>query len=350
MTPNHSLSRIDGLDLARLMAFVGMVIVNFRIVMGAESENGLLRVLCRALEGHAAAAFVVLAGVGLGLAGMRRPKQTVSVTMKRALFLLTLGLLNMTIFEADILHYYAFYFLFGVLLLSYGSRMLVGVLIGLNVVFLILTLSLDYNTGWNWEDYTYAGLWTLDGFLRNLFFNGWHPVFPWFGFLLFGIILSRIALTERRVQFNLIGGGLAAYGVAKVLSSLIGIQLAAISPELETLASTAPIPPMPLYVLSGLGFSCTAIGVCLLISDRLQAIGVLQLLVPAGRQTLTLYLAHILIGMGTLEALDMLDGQSLGQAIGASMLFSIAAVIYAYHWAKHFRHGPIEAVMRRLTG
>ena len=106
--------RLDGLDLARYVAFVGMVIVNFKIAMGAENDGGLLSMLTTALEGRAAATFVVLAGIGLGLAGIRRLDQTIYVTIKRALFLLMIGLLNMTIFDADILHYYAFYFLFGV--------------------------------------------------------------------------------------------------------------------------------------------------------------------------------------------------------------------------------------------
>ena len=57
-----------------------------------------------------------------------------------------------------------------------------------------MMLLLDYETGWNWSDYSYHGFWTPTGFVRNLFFNGWHPVFPWLGFLLFGIILSRLSL------------------------------------------------------------------------------------------------------------------------------------------------------------
>ena len=105
-------NRLEGLDLARYVAFVGMVIVNFKIAMGAESGEGMLNLLTTALEGRAAATFVVLAGIGLGLAGLKGLDQTISVTIKRALFLLVIGLLNMTIFDADILHYYAFYFLF----------------------------------------------------------------------------------------------------------------------------------------------------------------------------------------------------------------------------------------------
>lgn len=343
-------NRLEGLDLARCVAFVGMVIVNFKIAMGAEGDEGLLNLLTVAMEGCAAATFVVLAGIGLGLAGLKGLDQTISVTIKKALFLLVIGLLNMTIFDADILHYYAFYFLFGVLLLPLGSRALFGVLIGLNIAFAIMILSLNYDAGWNWDDYTYSGFWTPVGFVRNLFFNGWHPVIPWLGFLLCGIILSRISLAERATQLKLIAGGAIAFVIAEGLSALLIAQLTPIAPELAELATTEPVPPMPLYTLAGLGAACVVVGVCLLISDRLKAMGFLRLVVPAGRQTLTLYIAHILVGTGTLEALGMLGGQTVAQAVGASLLFCFVATVYALIWARWFKRGPIEDTMRKLAG
>lgn len=343
-------SRLEGLDLARFLAFVGMVIVNFKIAMGAEGGSGVLNLLTTALEGRAAATFVVLAGIGLGLASIKGLDQTVSVTIKRALFLLVIGLLNMTIFDADILHYYAFYFLFGVFLLPLGARALFGVLVGLNIAFVAMILTLNYDAGWNWDDYTYTGFWTPVGFIRNLFFNGWHPVVPWLGFLLFGIILSRMSLAERATQWKLVLGGVIAFVAAESVSALLMARLGPIDPELAALATTEPVPPMPLYTLAGLGAACVAVGGCLLISDRLKAMGVLRLLTPAGRQTLTLYIAHILVGMGTLEALGMLGGQTVAQAVGASLLFCFAATVYALIWARWFKRGPIEAMMRKLAG
>ncbi len=342
--------RLEGLDLARYFAFFGMVIVNFKIVMGAEDGTGLLNGLTVALEGRAAATFVVLAGIGLGLAGLKGMDQTIAVTVKRAIFLLMLGLLNMTIFDADILHYYAFYFLFGVLLLPLSNRALLGILVGLNVAFTIMVLTLDYDAGWNWESYTYADFWTPVGFLRNLFFNGWHPVIPWLGFLLFGIILSRTPLSDRSTQVKLVVGGLAAIAIAELSSFLLVAPLSQIDPELAMLVTTAPVPPMPLYMLAGIGASSIVVGLCLMIEGRLRDMGVLRVLLPAGRQTLTLYIAHIVIGMGTLEALDMLGGQTVSKAIGAALLFCFVATVYAMIWARWFKRGPIEAAMRKLAG
>lgn len=343
-------SRLEGLDLARYVAFVGMVIVNFKIAMEAEGGDGFLNLLTTALEGRAAATFIVLAGIGLGLAGLKGPDQAVSVTIKRAVFLLVIGLLNMTIFSADILHYYAFYFLFGAFLLPLGSRALFGILLGLNIAFTMMILTLNYDAGWSWQDYTYTGVWTPVGFVRNLFFNGWHPVIPWLGFLLFGIILSRISLAERAVQLKLILGGAIAFVTAESLSALLMAQLTPVVPELAALATTKPVPPMSLYTLAGLGVACIVVGICLLISDRLKAMGLLRLLVPSGQQTLTLYIAHILVGMGTLEALGMLGGQTVAQAVGASLMFCFAATGYSLVWARWFKRGPIEAIMRKLAG
>ena len=343
-------NRLHGLDLARYLAFVGMVIVNFKIAMGAEGEGGVISILTGLLEGRAAATFVVLAGIGLGLAGLRNTNQTILVTIKRAGFLLVVGLLNMTIFDADILHYYAFYFLFGVLVIGLSSRALFCAIIGLNAAFVIMIFALNYDAGWNWDTYTYSGFWTPTGFVRNLFFNGWHPVIPWLGFLLFGIILSRITLSERATQFRLFAGGLIAVCLAEGISAVLVEQVALIDPELALLVTTGPIPPMPLYMLAGIGAACAVIGACLLVAESLATMGVLQIFLPAGRQTLTLYIAHVLIGMGTLEALGQLGGQTVAQAVLAAVTFCAAATFYAMIWARWFKRGPIEALMRKAAG
>ncbi|WP_338719838.1 heparan-alpha-glucosaminide N-acetyltransferase domain-containing protein [Devosia sp. XK-2] len=343
-------SRLEGLDLARYIAFVGMVTVNFSLAMGANQGAELLKMLTSALEGRAAATFVVLAGIGLGLAGQKRLDQTVSVTIKRALFLLALGLLNATIFEADILHYYALYFLFGALLLRVGSWMLLGVIVVLNALFVILIFILNYDAGWNWTNYTYEGFWTPIGFVRNLFFNGWHPVVPWLGFMLFGIVLSRLQLSQRTIQLRLLIGGGLALAIAELCSAWLTPQLAQLAPELAALATTKPVPPMPLYTLAGIGAASMVTGGCLLISDWLGSIGILRLVTPAGRQSLTLYIAHIVLGMGALQALGMLGEQTIEQAVAASAIFCLLATAYAMIWNRWFIRGPIEELMRRIAG
>ena len=260
--------RLHGLDLARLLAFVGMVIVNFKIVMGVPYDaSGALVLATSLLEGRAAATFVVLAGLGLGLASLRSDhSQTVSVTLKRVVFLLVVGLLNSLIFEADILHYYAFYFLFGVFCLGLSSRMLVAAAALLNLAFVAMILTLNYDAEWNWTDLSYQGFWTPVGFVKNLFFNGWHPVVPWLSFFLVGVIISRLDLYSSKIRNRLIYFGVIGSIVASLSSGLL-VRLLAGDPEAAILFTTEPIPPMPLYMLAGIAEAVAVIGLCLHLGD-----------------------------------------------------------------------------------
>ncbi|MEM7659037.1 MAG: heparan-alpha-glucosaminide N-acetyltransferase domain-containing protein [Bacteroidota bacterium] len=58
--------RIIGIDVARALAVIGMIIVNFKIVIGQEGASWL-EALAGVFNGKAAATFVVLAGVGMAL-------------------------------------------------------------------------------------------------------------------------------------------------------------------------------------------------------------------------------------------------------------------------------------------
>jgi uncharacterized membrane protein YeiB len=60
--------------------------------------------------------------------------------------------------------------------------------------------------------------------------------------------------------------------------------------------------------------------------------------------------AHIVIGMGTLEAVGMLGGQPLSTAVAAALLFCTIAIFYALAWSRFFNRGPIETAMRKIAG
>lgn len=344
--------RLEGLDLARFIAFVGMVMVNFKIAMGAQDDESLLADLSSLLEGRAAATFVTLAGVGLGLSALRKSlSQTLPTIFKRAFFLLVLGLLNMQIFDADILHYYAFYFFFGALLLPLDQKGTLALIFGINLAFLGMIFAFDYSQGWDFENFTYAGFWTPEGFFRNLFFNGWHPVIPWLSFLLYGIWLGRLPyLSTRQTQYKLLASGTVMVVLAEGTSTFLSPILAGIHPELADLSATSPVPPGPLYILAGCGVASVLISLCLLVEDWLKDRDLLGWFTPAGRQTLTLYIAHILLGMGTMEAMDLLGGQSISSALIASAIFCALSALYAVWWNRTFQRGPLEMLMRKIAG
>ncbi len=340
-------TRLDGLDLARLIAFIGMVVVNFNLVMGwPELGESLAHKLIYGLEGRAAASFVVLAGVGLGLAFENGVNNL--LLLKRAGFLLAIGLINMLILPADIIHYYAIYFLFAAWLLTLNNRGLWLAIVGINLAFMIGLLFFNYDAGWDWGTNSYLDFWTIEGFVRNLLFNGWHPALPWLSFLAFGIWLSRRALGSIKLQWGLAVGGLVFYLTVEMLAT--ALQQAAPVPELALLFGTAPIPPTPLYMLAGASGAAFLIGTCLLVAPVLLRMKLLRYVQPAGQQTLTLYIAHIALGMGMLEALGMLENQPVEHVWIASGVFCTIAIIFAYFWSLRFKRGLLESLMRKICG
>lgn len=327
-----------------------MVIVNFKIVMGTESGDGLLYSFTYFLEGKAAATFIVLAGIGLSFtANAIKFRQSFTIIMKRAVLLLIIGLLNSLIFEADILHYYAFYFFIGFFLLSLSNRSLIVVLIIINIIFVMMIFTLDYDQGWNWETLAYSDFWTVQGFIRNLFFNGWHPVFPWISFLILGFLYSRLKLDCQKVQLILTLSGALLLICVEFMSHLLSIYYQAIEPQLVDLITTKPIPPMPLYILTGIGSASVVIGASLFSEKWLKKSMLFSVAVSTGQQALTLYIAHIIIGMTILDMLELRHDQSIENVFIYSLVFCSLCAVYAVGWKRYYKRGPLESLIRKLS-
>lgn len=321
-----------------------MVLVNFRLAAEVGSGPGIGTLITDNLEGRAAALFVVLAGVGASLG-----RAAWHLTVRRATFLFVIGMMNMVIFDADILHFYALYFIVAIGFMPRSNR---GILMGVAGFILIATaaqLWLDFDRGWNWGTLTYTGFWTIEGFLRHSLYNGWHPVFPWVSFLLWGMWLGRQSLGKPLVQVLMILGGALVAVVAHLASSVLIHD-----PEIGALMTTEPIPAGPFYMLAGGATATAALGAFLLITPALLALPLVRRLcdamIVAGRQTLTHYVAHILIGMGTLEAMGLLGGVlEPAQIFWISLGYCAFGALFSWLWSHKFKRGPLEAAMRLIT-
>ena len=358
-----SSGRIIGLDIARAFAIIGMVIVNFKVTMGAESAGPQwLRTLAAMFDGRAAATFVILAGIGASL-GSRRARiggsaveqRTAQLTLaKRALFLFVLGWAFYLVWPADILHFYGVYLAIGAIVLFAPNRRLLTLAAVAVVVSLVFIVSFDYFANWNLDDISYTGVASPGGFVRNLFFDGFHPVFPWVAFYLFGMWLGRTDLRDPTWRRTL------AIRAAIVVAATEAAAWVVIGPKgsnLDDLAdeswrwlfSVEPLPPLPLYLAAGAATAILVIVGSIWLGQWLPA-RLSEPLVSTGQLALTIYIAHVIVGLGFLEELGRLENQTLAFAVWTSLVFSAAAVLFSWLIRKRYRRGPFEWLMRRVSG
>lgn len=350
-------ARVEGFDLARALAFLGMVFVNFRVALATEegSPRWLLWLDTR-LDGRASATFVILAGVGVALLARRAREAGDDAALaavrrtlfRRAVFLFVVGLLYWSIWPADILHYYGVFLAVGALLLNASDRRLLRLAAALVVLFALLLVSgFDYSAGWDWQALSYSGFWMPLGFVRNLLYNGFHPVIPWLAFLLLGMWLGRRDLRQPDVWKRLLVVGfttaVAAEGVSRLLVRVATPGLG--SEDATAVFGTAPMPPMPLYMLAASGTSVVVILFCVRAAERCAGARWLAPLVATGQLALTLYVAHVVIGLAPLEALGH-ERRSVAFTVVWGAGFCVGAVVFSYLWRRRFARGPLEMIMR----
>lgn len=352
--------RLVGIDVARALAIFGMIVVNFKIAIGMEGDATLIKI-ASIFDGKAAATFVVLAGVGISLMTRKvlsQPELKSSLQLKllkRSVFLLVAGLSYYWIWPADILHYYGVYMLIALLLISHtGKRILIWTSI---LIFLapVLLLFFEYETGWNVETLTYIDFWTVKGFLRNLFVNGFHPVIPWTSFMLFGMWFGRFDLNnDSFLKKSLIISGLlfiiiqvfSFYMIQMLMSSLnIPFDFA------EAFVGTASMPPSITYMLNGISIATVVITSCILIGKRFEENPIISTLEKTGQLALTFYIGHVIIGMGLIETFGsgIMGKYDIGFSLIYSIIFFSLSMLFAVLWRNKFNQGPFEYIMRKLT-
>jgi uncharacterized protein len=354
--------RIIGIDVARALAVIGMIIVNFKVVFG---ENGLswVKSFASVFDGKAAATFVVLAGVGLALMTNSAIKNNDKVKLKvarsrilkRALFLFIVGISYIAIWPADILHFYGIYMAITILLLTSKGKTLIITAISLIVTFPILMIFWNYETGWNFSTLDYQGFWTVKGFMRNLFFNGFHPVIPWAAFMLFGYWFGKQDLHNDKF-------------IKKIfwISSIIFISIHALSYlsisflsegnqetalELTEILGTNPMPPLPIYMFNGISIAFAIISACIIVAKRFENNKIIDALNKTGQLALTFYVAHVIIGMGIIEAINpaKMGNYSVEFSVVYALVFSLLCIVFAVVWRKYKTSGPLEWIIRKLT-
>ncbi len=355
-------NRIEGLDLARAFAIIGMIIVNFKVAFNAILGNTTLIKVTDFFDGKAAALFIILAGVGISLMTNRarinrnneKLKLLKSKLLKRALFLFVIGIAYMPLWNADILHYYGFYILFAVIMINASNRMLWLTSIALILIYPVLIFTFNYEAGWDWKVLEYIDFWTIKGFFRNLIFNGFHPLIPWLAFLLIGMWLGRLDLNNEKIRKKLALNSLIIFITAQITSIILVSYFSELPgwnyEDAFAIFGTSPMPPMPFYFIVGTSFGIIVTILSIYLAEWFAEKTWMIALIKTGRIALSMYFAHVILGMGSIM---IFTGEYVTWNILYSLIhalsFCVLTVLFASYWLEKKQHGPLEWIMRKVS-
>lgn len=342
--PKH---RMLGLDVARALAIIGMVMVHFG---PTGPEEDLASRLYGVTHGRASILFVVLAGIGVSLLAGDRSAQRLRSTGARlafrALLLLPMGLAlqELDVNVLVILQYYALYFLVAFLLVPLGDRVVLAVavaaMVGGPVAYIALWLAQPA-----WFASRIPAAWT-DGageIIRDLLLTGSYPVLTWIGPVLFGLWLGRQDLRSTTVRVRLLLGGAVAAGVAYGTSAVLTARYGAptMAPAWDELLVAEAHSQMPLWLIGATGIATAVVGASLLVSSWLPR-GTWPL-AATGQLALTVYVGHLLV-LGVEP--DLLVRDTVEGAARTVAGFTAVTIVLCAAWRAVLSRGPLEAVLR----
>lgn len=355
--------RVIGFDLARAYAIFGMYIVNYNIVFGNYNDNSWPGKLLSLFSGNSSTVFVILAGMGLALM-TNRPNYPSSERSKlrsrikrRAWFLFGLGLLLVLWWPADILHFYGGYMHIAALLVFLNKKYYLYASALAMIIFHLLLALIPYEKGWNFDTLEYLDFWTVNGFLRNTFYNGWNAVFPWLSYFTLGMYLGRLDWTKSSVRIKMFALGFMLYAVVWILQTIA--NRLPISEEIKFFINADYLPPFLPFLIGTMGFALMLISFFMYVGKYVSGYKFIHDLARTGQMTLTHYISHLTVGMivfafltGKAYTAKMNDAEPVQPWV--IILFATAYFALSFYlskfWLRKHKHGPFEWLMRKVAG
>jgi uncharacterized membrane protein len=334
--------RVAGVDVARALALIGMLMVHF----GPERGTSMIGRLYALPHGRASILFVLVAGVGISLLAAR-PEKAGDARLRLfcfALFLLPLGLTLEALDHhvAVILHHYAAFYLLGIFAIGLSNRMLVGLAAVCTLVGPLI-FYFGFMSAPRVFDRGSAEIGdSILSISSALLFTGPYPLVVWSAPLLWGMWIGRQDLKSQSLRWSLIGIGLAlalaAVAASEMLFGIFGDVSRGV--DWRVLFTDAAHTEMPLWIVGAIGAAAFVLGAMLLLADRFPRL--FSPLAALGQMSLSAYAAHILV-LSFAEPLVKHDGV-LG-AITSVAIFSVLALLFAVWWHRQFGRGPVESLM-----
>jgi len=356
--------RIIGFDLARAYAIFGMFIVNFNFSFGSNmAPTDTVGQFLNVFTGNSTAIFIICAGMGVSLMtnkntySKEEKAKLKSIILKRSWFLFALGLLLYNWWSGDILHFYDGYLHFAAFLLFVPKRYYLVAAIFAIFIFHILLFIIPIDTGWDFSTFYYKDFWTSIGFLRNTLYNGWNSMFPWLSYFLIGMWLGRLNWYDRIIKRNIFIIGLVVFIIIQALRLMVRQHF--FNPFWSDYIMAEYFPPYLPFVLVTIAFAFMVIPICMVIGEKFSNNKLVLALQKTGQMTLSHYVIHLTIGMILLAFLTgkhytgLLEDEKPTASIYIliySVVFYIFSFVFSIFWSRKFKNGPLETVMRKISG
>lgn len=356
--------RIMGYDVARAIAVIGMVVVNYHNIFlaGRFHHPQWFTELASFLLGRAAAVFVMLAGVGITLMANKAIlsgdalllKKIRLGLIKRSLVLFFMGLVFLNWWGADILHFYGLFLSTAALLLLVSGRNLWLLIGGCLAVAAVLFLSYEADPSLVQIMLPANRAFKL---CDEMLVSGQYPMLPWFAFMLTGMWLGRPEIISNRRMIQLIFRvSLLVFLLTIVVDNTSDILLNHFpvmedDSALALILMSEPFPISPFFAVSAMSGSLVVIILSISLSKRIFLAQPFARLGALGKMSLTVYVGHIFIGLAVERfAFSRLNQEEFQLfTVAFTLLFCLAVLRGADFWFKHFERGPFEWILRRLA-
>lgn len=138
--------------------------------------------------------------------------------------------------------------------------------------------------------------------------------------------------------------------ISKTVIYLLADGQPEIAQELSEILGTSPMPPLPIYMISGSSIAIFIISACIYISQKFESHVIIKYLAQAGQLALTFYVAHVVLGMGLMETIypNSLGTYTITFSMSYAVLFSLGCIVFAHLWLKRYKTGPLERMIHKV--
>jgi uncharacterized membrane protein YeiB len=182
-------------------------------------------------------------------------------------------------------------------------------------------------------------------------------MFPWIAYFFTGMWLGHLSWNNSRIRRNVFVSGLLIFLSFQALRWLVKQQM--FDQYWSDYIMAEYFPPYLPFMMITIGFALMVIPICMFIGEKYADHKLILALQKMGQMTLSHYVIHLTLGMAILGGLTgkhytgFLEDEMptspvyiLAYAVG----FYVLSILFSIFWSRKFRNGPLETVMRKISG